>query len=56
MNKGKYIKQKFIDAYKYSYGSTIKQATEVWKSTSEEYVNAIVDGYKNECKKAFYED
>lgn len=56
MTKGKYTKQEFINAYKYAYGSTIKQAIEVWKNASEEYINAIVDGYKMDCRKAFYED
>lgn len=54
------MKEQFIRAYIYNYGSTKKQAEKVYKECIQagkiEYINAILDGYYNETKKAFYQD
>lgn len=46
----------FIAAYTWAYGETKKKAREVYKKANEEYKRAIIDEYKNNCRKVFYED
>lgn len=49
-------KNDFITAYMYSYGATRKEAEKVWKNATPGYKAAIIDGWKAENKKAFYND
>ena len=49
-------KDDFIAAYCYSYGATKKAALQAWKTSSNNYKKYLVDGYKMECKKGFYND
>lgn len=49
-------KEEFITAYCYSYGTTKKSALKAWNNSSSNYKQYIVDGYKMECKKNFYQD
>ena len=56
MGKGKYTKREFQIAYSWSYGETMTQAAKVWRDSSEEYINAIVDGFKDNARKSVFED
>ena len=54
-------KSDFITAYIYSYGTTKTYAAAMYKKVVIEegntaYYNAIIDGYKNDSRKAFYND
>lgn len=51
-----YNKYDFVTAYTYSYGSTKKEALQVWKTTDTKYHNAIIEGFKNDARSAFYND
>ena len=54
------MRSAFITAYMYSYGATKKEAARVYRdcliNENIGYIEAIIDGYYNETKKAFYED
>lgn len=54
-------KKRFIDAYIYSYGTTKTYAAAMYKKVVIEegntaYYNAIIDSYRQDCHKAFYND
>ena len=49
-------KQEFIKAYMYQYGETKKKALEVYEDAYDSYITETIKEYKDECKKAFYED
>ena len=54
-------KSEFVKAYCYSYGTTKKHAEFMYKKVVIEegntaYYNAIIDGYRKDCRKAFYND
>lgn len=49
-------KNDFIKAYTYCYGSTKKEALQVWKITDTKYHNAIIEGFKNNVRSSFYND
>lgn len=53
---GIYTKKNFIDAYIFYYGGTKKNALEAYKSSSEEYVKNLIDGYMGQAKSSFYND
>ena len=46
----------FIEAYRYLYGATIEQAEKAYKVAEPSYTHTIVDSYKMDCRKAFYND
>lgn len=50
------MKERFITAYKWSYGATRKEALEVYRKATPEYINAIIDGFELNAKKSFYDD
>lgn len=54
------MKDQFIRAYMYSYGSSKKEALQEYKkciaSGNMGFISALIAGYQAECKKAFYED
>lgn len=54
------MREKFISAYMYDYGVTRAEAAEAYRNCTRDgkhgYIEAIIDGYEAECKKAFYED
>ena len=49
-------KPAFIEAYRYLYGATKKQAENAYKTASEAYIQAIIDSMKQDAKSAFYND
>ena len=49
-------KTAFIDAYRAAYGATKKEAEKAYKEASADYIKAIIDGAKQEARKAFYND
>lgn len=54
-------KSEFITAYVYSYGTTKKHAELLYKKVVIEegntaYYNAIIDSYRQDCRKAFLND
>lgn len=49
-------KREFIAAYTYEYGMTVEQAENTWHKVTPDYVIAVVDGYRNQCRKVFYND
>lgn len=52
MNK----KAEFISAYVYMFGGTKKAAGKVYKTADEQYISAIIDGFKQNAKTGFYHD
>ena len=53
------MERKFIEAYKYYYGGTIKAASRAFKAYSEEdpdFIIELIKGYLDQCKLAFYND
>ena len=51
-----YSEKEFIEAYCWMYGQTKKQAKFAYKIYSDKTIKDIVDTYKRNYKKAFYED
>lgn len=54
-------KADFITAYSYTYGSTRKHAETVYKNVvvkegNTKYMSLIIEGYKQDGRKAFYND
>lgn len=54
-------KSEFITAYIYSYGTTKTYAATMYKKVVIEegntaYYNAIIDSYRQDCRKSFYND
>lgn len=56
MNKGKYTKREFQTAYSWMFGETMTKGAKVWKESTDEYISAVVDGFKDNARKSFYED
>lgn len=50
------MKNQFIIAYCSMYGASKKKAAQVYRESSEEYKKAIIEGFKAESTKAFYND
>lgn len=54
------MKSAFITAYMATFGTTKKEAAQTYrdcmKNGNKGYVSAIVEGFKNQSKKAFYAD
>lgn len=55
-NEQKPNKAEFLTAYVYAYGTTKKQAEKAYKEASANYINAIIEGYHQDTRKAFYND
>lgn len=51
-----YTVKDFYDVYQQMYGVTKKEAMEEFKNVSDEYAYELICGYKEQSKKAFYED
>lgn len=53
-------KKDFITAYMATFGTTKKEAVKTYsdciKGGNVGYISAIVEGFKNQAKKAFYND
>ena len=56
MLKGNYTKRDFQIAYRWMYAETLSKGAEVWKKASAEYINAIVEAYRNNFRNSFYTD
>lgn len=52
----KITKKDFIEAYRYLYGATIKEAQKAYSGSGDEYKKAIIESLKADAKKAFYND
>lgn len=46
----------FVKAYCWMFGSTKKKALEVYKASDPSCIDTIVDTFRDNAKKAFYED
>ena len=46
----------FIEAYRYLYGATIEEAERVYKTAEISYTWTVVDSFRYDSRKAFYED
>lgn len=49
-------KDDFIKAYIYCFGSTKKEALQVFKTTDKKYHNLVIESFKQDARKAFYND
>ena len=49
-------KEKFITAYAWAFGGTKQKAEKVYKTASKEYVEMIINGFKENAKRGFYND
>lgn len=49
-------KNDFVKAYMYCYGSTKKEALQVFKTTNKKYQDAIIECFKHDARSAFYND
>lgn len=49
-------KDDFVKAYIYCFGSTKKEALQVFKITDKKYQNAIIECFKHDVHSAFYND
>jgi len=49
-------KNDFITAYMWMYGSSKKEAEQVYRKVNKEYQEAIIDGFKQNAKQAFIND
>lgn len=49
-------KNEYIEVVMYCYGMTRKEALQYIRNATPETLEALMDGYKNECRKAFYND
>ena len=56
MKKGKYTKREFQIAYQWMFGETLTQGAKVWKESTDEYINLVVDGFKDNAKKSALDD
>ena len=50
------MKQKFIDAYTSLYGGTKKQANNIYKTSSNTYINTVIGWFDDQSKLCFYND
>lgn len=55
-NEQKPNRADFINAYIYAYGATKKEAEKAYKAASVNYIKAIIEGYRQDTRKAFYND
>ena len=55
-SKCKYSKKECIDAIQDQYGKNKKEAEEYYKSADAKTLEALVDGFKGNAKKTFYDD
>ena len=55
-SKCKYSKKECIDAIQDQYGKNKKEAEEYYKSADAKTLEALVDGFKDNAKKTFYDD
>lgn len=51
-----YSEKEFIEAYCWMYGVSKAEADKAYTTSSKKHIKAIIDCYKSNCKKAFYED
>ena len=54
--KCRYDKSRCLEALKWSYGMTTKEAEEFYREAEPETLEAIVDGYERNASKSFYCD
>jgi dTDP-4-dehydrorhamnose reductase len=50
------IKKTFIEAYIQLYGTSKKEAEKAYKNATPDYIIEIINSYKNDAKKQFYND
>ena len=43
----------FISAYVWMFGYTKKQAADIYKNASKEYIDSIIESYLYQCQLAF---
>lgn len=55
MGYGKINKRDFVDAYRWAYATSKKEAEYIWKISTYEYKVAIIESFISNCKKSFYE-
>ena len=50
------MKKMFVEAYIAMFGTTKKQANEVYKNSDNTYKNAVINWFNNQSKVTFYND
>lgn len=55
-DKKMYSEKDFIEAFCWMYSVSKAEADKAYMTSSKKYIEAIIDCYKSNCKKAFYED
>lgn len=48
--------EKFIDAYRWMYGGTKKNAREIYRKADPDYIALIIKAYEQQNRMAFYDD
>ncbi len=48
--------KEFVEAYRWIWGDTIKNAKDEYRKTNKEYHKVVVESYKRQCKLSFYAD
>ena len=56
MKKGKDTKRDVQLAYRWMFAETLSKGEEVWKKASTEYIDSVVEAYRNNFKNSFYTD
>ena len=56
MKKGKYTKRDFQLAYRWMFAETLSKGAEVWRNSSAEYCDSVVEAYRNNFRNSFYTD
>ena len=51
-----YSEKEFIEAFCWMYGVSKAEADKAYMTSSKKHIEVIIDCYKSNCKKAFYED
>lgn len=49
-------KKDFLTAYCWMYDSTMTEASAIYREMSIDYINDIVEVFRQNCKSAFYAD
>lgn len=50
------MRKQFIEAYSWMYGTTKKEAADVYKRVPDNYKRAVINSYNAQCKLSFLSD
>lgn len=46
----------FVDAYMWLFGANKTQAKKAYRNSDDDYRKSVIDAFKSNCIKTFYED